>query len=148
MISSLILTQTSQSKNSIKFYPKVRPLRGNHPPWYNRELLNLRNRKSKAFSKYSQSRSDSDYNAYSLLRSQFSLKQKQSYDAYISDIQNDMTSKPKTFWYYVQSKCTTNQKQPQMTRESQTYSLNSSRETTPLTLLLIIRLIPFSRHYH
>ena len=76
----------------------------NHPPWFNKKILNLKNKKSKAYSKYIKSGKTSSFIAYSSLRRNLTKTIKSSYNTYIAKIQDDLTREPKKFWSFINSK--------------------------------------------
>lgn len=91
-----------------KNVPTITHRSWNHPPWYSRDLLKLRNKKNKAFKAYHRSRLVEDYKYFSSLRTEFSIMQKFLYDNYMEDIQNNIIENPRKFWNYVNLKKKTN----------------------------------------
>lgn len=75
-----------------------------YPPWFNDELRNLKNRKSKAWKKFCDSRSDVDYESYSSLRSEFVSHLETLYSLYLENIRLSLRDDPKRFWSFVNSK--------------------------------------------
>lgn len=74
------------------------------PPWYNRELKNLKNIKAKAYKRYMKSKQRTDYTAYSAVRRRFDFLQSTRYQKYLGDTQNNLTNDPSKFWSYVDLK--------------------------------------------
>lgn len=69
---------------------KAKP-HNNSPPWYTKELTNLKNKKNKAYSRYRSTLSDSNYKIYSDLRSKFKTQQTKQYKLYLIDVQQHLT---------------------------------------------------------
>ena len=90
------------------FVPLNKTKSNNHPPWFNKLILNLKNRKNKAYKRFIKSRLRSDYSVYSHLRGQLLVSVKRSYANYINNAQNNLTTDPKRFWSFVNSKKKTN----------------------------------------
>lgn len=101
-----------------RFVPKSPTCLRKRLPWYTRELVGLKNRKSKAFKRYSQSHSEADYEKYRLLRSEFNILQSYLYDNYISSVQENLVTDPSSFWNYVNLKKRTNGYPKAMTYEN------------------------------
>lgn len=75
-----------------------------HPPWHNKQLANLKNRKNRAHEKFMQCKSQANYDNFCALRSEYDATQKHFYDMYIAEIQADIITNPKQFWSYVNLK--------------------------------------------
>lgn len=75
--------------------------RTGHPPWYNSKLLNLRNRKNRAFKQYSTTGQVQYHLKYRRLRSEFDRCQRRLYDAYMRRIQSNIRNDPRSFFSYV-----------------------------------------------
>ena len=56
-------------KGFSQFIPILKNKKNIHPPWFDKNVANLKNRRSKAFKKYKLSRNSYDYTVYSRLRS-------------------------------------------------------------------------------
>lgn len=87
-----------------RFVPKVQRKDGHHPPWHNRTLATLKNRKTEAHKQHIAHRTADTYTSLCIARNEFSAAQKYYYDAYINDMQHRMISDPKQFWNYVNLK--------------------------------------------
>lgn len=74
------------------------------PPWFNDELRQLKNRKSKAWKRFCDSRTDEDYDSYSSLCSQFAALLESSYNLYLEHMRLSLRDDPKRFWSFVNSK--------------------------------------------
>lgn len=85
------------------FVPLSKP-KHTHPPWYNKALLTLKNKKSKSLKRYQKSKSVSDYKTYSILRNSFSTCQKKCYKEYVSKTEDELINDPSKFWVYVNTK--------------------------------------------
>ncbi|XP_055316126.1 uncharacterized protein LOC129575914 [Sitodiplosis mosellana] len=81
-----------------KFVPKVTVEKSTDPPWYNKQLKNLNNRKRKA---HGRSKITNDFADYMAITDSFVALQGQLFQTYISRIQSDIKSNPKHFWRFV-----------------------------------------------
>ena len=86
------------------FVPLIKKKQTNQPPWFNKQVRNLKNKKNKAYKKYIASKTSSDYRAYAKLRRKLLRSTKVNYRKYIIDMQNNLATDPKKFWTYVNSK--------------------------------------------
>lgn len=73
-------------------------------PWLTADLINLRNRKTKAWKAYSGSRCQSDYLLFSELNSLFMEGSRHAYSQYVHKTKNFLRDKPKQFWSFINSK--------------------------------------------
>lgn len=87
-----------------QYVPIMIPRKTNGPPWCNRSLKKLKNKRSKAFNIYKKSWKLPDYQTYSLLRKQFVSAQRKAYNEYLLKTQSNIKRDPSRFWSYVNSK--------------------------------------------
>lgn len=102
--------------------PKTLHKKSSHPPWVGKHLLNLKNRKNKAFKRYSKTRTATNYNTYSALRAEYQVTQKYYMDRYTERIQQNFISNPSSFWSYVRLKKRTSNLPSTMSLGDQTAS--------------------------
>lgn len=76
----------------------------NNPPWFNKCLINLGNRKKKLYRKWKRSNNASVKLAFSSVSNEFDSMHKIAYRNYINKVQNDLILNPKSFWNFVQSR--------------------------------------------
>lgn len=76
----------------------------NHPPWYNRALLKLKNRKTNAYRMFIRTRLISYHRSYCFYRKKFLGYQKVLHEEYLSRVQNNIKCNPKIFFEYVNMK--------------------------------------------
>lgn len=76
----------------------------NHPPWYDKSLINMKNRKNRAFRKYSRTGNQADYESYKPTRQEFRITQKFKHDSYVESAQEGIRIAPRKFWRYVDVK--------------------------------------------
>ena len=87
------------------FVPKKKITRAKHPPWYNRSLIRLLNKKNRAFRRYvSSSRCGRLYNSYKFFRKKFANYQSFLYNEYLNRIQNNLKFDPKSFYKFAKFK--------------------------------------------
>ena len=87
------------------FVPKKKISSSKHPPWYNRTLIRLLNKKNKAFRRYvSSSRCGRLYNSYKFFRKKFANYQSFLYNEYLNKIQNNLRIDPKSFYKFAKFK--------------------------------------------
>lgn len=87
------------------YVPKTMPMRRwAHPPWFNRKLLNLKNRKTNAYRKYAKSGLIGHHELFRHLRRDFVNYRNALYKDFISKTQEDLRRRPKKFFSYVNSK--------------------------------------------
>lgn len=88
-----------------RFVPvSVKSVNRNNPPWFNKDLINLRNRKKKLYRRWKLSKNDDDRVAFLNFSKQFDGLHCIAYKNYITKAQNSMASNPKSFWNFVNSK--------------------------------------------
>lgn len=90
------------------FIPKYRKKVNSHPPWFTKELLSIKNRKSKKHKIYLKTKTDNDYQIYQTVRREFDILADHLYKSYILDIQENVKTNPKCFWKYTKMKRKTN----------------------------------------
>lgn len=74
------------------------------PPWYNKELRELRNKRNKSWRVYLNSRSDSDYHNYQTTFTNFSKLCESLYASYLNQMQSNLISDPKKFFQFINVK--------------------------------------------
>lgn len=88
-----------------KYVPKCCKRKNNHPPWFDDNLVNLRNRKNKAHTIAKVFGDNPDcLNSFLQLRRAFDKEQRRAYRNYISQLENNLISNPKLFWPFVDVK--------------------------------------------
>lgn len=88
-----------------RFVPiSVKKNNRNYPPWFNKRLINLGNRKKKLYRKWKKSNNASVKLAFSSLSNEFDCMYKIAYMNYISKVQSDLKLNPKSFWNFVQTR--------------------------------------------
>ena len=75
-----------------------------YPPWYNTVLIKILKEKYKFHCKYKKYKNRSDYNSFVLLRDRAKVLERERYDNYIKNIENNIKKNPKHFWKYVKNK--------------------------------------------
>ena len=87
------------------FVPKKKMTSSKHPPWYNRTLIHLLNKKNKAFRRYvASSRCGRLYNSYKFFRKKFANYQHFLYNEYLNRIQTNLRFDPKSFYKFAKFK--------------------------------------------
>ena len=87
------------------FIPKYLKKESNRPPWFNKNLTNLRNRKNRAHRAMKLSQHDNSLkNKFIKLRKEFDQLNKVSYKKYIDNVENDLMHDAKNFWKFVNTK--------------------------------------------
>ncbi|XP_075167479.1 uncharacterized protein LOC142239572 [Haematobia irritans] len=74
------------------------------PPWNNRNLARLKNKKNKLFKKYKRSGSSSDFTLYVIVRSEFNVENLKAYRIYTTSMKQQLKSNPKSFYKFINSK--------------------------------------------
>jgi hypothetical protein len=85
----------------IKNTPFVKKTSLKHPPWFNKDLINILKDKDKWRKKYQKSRLESHYEKFSYFRSEFKKINKLLYDMYVIDLCEKIKSDPKSFFDFV-----------------------------------------------
>lgn len=96
-------------KNGLdRFVPKKEVKTNNHPPWFNRNLIKLKNRRNKLHKRIKSSVSNLNSNAlnnlrleYEIVKNDFGALQNFLYQNFMLDIESNLKSNPKQFWSYV-----------------------------------------------
>ena len=95
-----------------QFVPVLLSKSCNHPPWYTREIIILKNRRNRAHKSYANStdnRAKVNQKAkFVILNKEFQRISSNAYDRYIKQTESDLIRHPKKFWFYVDSKRKTN----------------------------------------
>lgn len=102
--------------------PLVRKTVNNHPKYFDKCLINLKNRTNKALKTYKDTGLDSDYCIYSDLRKDLKTYSYHAYQRYIAKLGNEMKHNPKSFFNYVNEKRKTNGFPTNMTFDNRTSS--------------------------
>lgn len=88
-----------------KYVPKSYNRMNNHPPWFDKNLINLRNRKNKAHRLAKLNGNNLLYfNSFRQLRRDFDNLHRLAYRSYISNLEDNLTLDPKLFWTFVDAK--------------------------------------------
>ena len=75
-----------------------------YPIWFTRSIISKIKLKNKAHKKFKLSKQSADYEYYKALRSQVKTMIRFAYENYISKIEGNLVSDPKTFWNYIRGK--------------------------------------------
>lgn len=110
-----------------RFIPKSIHRSNNSPPWFTKDLINLKNRKNKAYKRF---KSTGCRVEYEYTRAEFDALNRLRYECYIDEIQAGFVSEPKKFWEYVNYKKKTNGFPSKMSYQSHTAT--SEQATTEL----------------
>lgn len=85
--------------------PKTYKQGNNHPPWFNKNLINLRNKKNKIHKRMKCAQNNLTLLfQFKCLRSEFDAQQRTAYRNYISQLEMNLVSDPKKFWAYAAAK--------------------------------------------
>lgn len=76
----------------------------NHPPWFNKELINIKNRRDRASKKFARSGHAINGSKFSALRKKFKTLSASLYKQYIVRLQSSIKTKPNNFWRYIKWK--------------------------------------------
>lgn len=76
----------------------------NNPKWYDRTIRHMKNRKSKLFKTYINSKNSADYQSYVVARKIFTEYQRRLYQDHLKQIQRNIARDSSKFWKYVNSK--------------------------------------------
>lgn len=88
-----------------KFVPKYIRKNFNRPPWFDKVLTNLRNRKNKAHKLIKQFKDDVMLSEnFQKIRKEFDTLNMRAYKTYVSNVEKDLTSDPRNFWKFVNVK--------------------------------------------
>lgn len=87
-----------------RFVPLKKFKSHNHPPWYSKRLLNLKNRKRRAHASFKENgERTEDKLIFCSLRTEFDQLQRQAYKMYKSTTEDNLVADPAGFWKYVNS---------------------------------------------
>lgn len=104
-VNDLVDIFYSSLKNAIKrFVPMVLKRVNNHPPWYNKVLTSLKNKKNKKHKVWMKTNSESDRLEFVTIRKEFDILQEHLYKIYIEEIQEKLRNDPSGFWKYTKLK--------------------------------------------
>lgn len=90
-----------------KFVPRVRPRSSNQPPWYNKQLCNLRNIMKRQRGNLSRARilnPYSDDTNYMASKAEFESMDKTLFDEYVSNMAASSKQNPRVFWRFINGK--------------------------------------------
>lgn len=79
----------------------------NHPPWFNKELINLKNVRNREYKKLCSTRvknPDTEDSKFGQVNEEFEIAHKIAHEAYIKDLGENFKSNPKNFWSHVNGK--------------------------------------------
>lgn len=71
------------------------------PPWYNRNIMRLKNLKSKKYLTYCRSGLRADYSFYAKARAALLREKKAAYDEYLKSVESDLRNDASKFWSFV-----------------------------------------------
>lgn len=109
--------------SAIDLYTPSKTVRSrNRPPWYNRELMSLKNKKNNAYRKFIRNKNAANKIFYEAVRKEFQLSQKYLYDSYMLEMEAQIAQDPKSFWRYVNLKRKSSGFPSNMTYKDQTVS--------------------------
>lgn len=92
-----------------RFVPVKKSILNGHPVWFNRRLLNLKNKKNKAYKRFRKDRSNMELKSwYMLCQKEFDVLNKFLYRGYILSCEHKLKSNSKFFWNFINSKRNTN----------------------------------------
>ena len=81
--------------------PKKRIKASSYPAWFTPELINLFNKKKRAWIKMKKYNNQSDYHVFSIYRQKFKILSHKCYTTYISKVENSIKVNIKYFWKYI-----------------------------------------------
>lgn len=88
--------------------PKATLRVNNHPAWYDNTLINLKNRRNRAYQKLLNSRNSnigpSDDSAFLAAKNEFEAYQDELYNGFLQNLALNYKRQPKKFWNYINSK--------------------------------------------
>ncbi|HBK82685.1 MAG TPA: hypothetical protein DDZ41_03675, partial [Flavobacterium sp.] len=88
-----------------KFIPKYLKKETNRPPWFNKTLSNLRNRKNRAHRLMKIFQNDTNLkHDFRKLRKEFDKLNRIAYNKYICSVENNLINDPQNFWKFVNLK--------------------------------------------
>lgn len=87
-----------------EYIPIKRHSGNSHPPWYNKQILMLKNRKSKLHHKFKLTKTLQDYNLYSATRKKLNEAPNLAFNLNTRTTETNLRNDPKKFWSYVNLK--------------------------------------------
>ncbi|KAL0831107.1 hypothetical protein ABMA28_001979 [Loxostege sticticalis] len=81
--------------------PKRKIASSSYPTWFTPELINLFNKKNRAWIKMKKYKNQSDYNLFSIYRKQFKSLSDKCYKSYIAKVETSIKDNIKYFWKYM-----------------------------------------------
>lgn len=87
-----------------KFVPKASLRSNKNPPWFTKELINLKNKRNRIYKKLCDRKKDNpnaDDSQFITANENFSLRHKEVHEEYIKQLAEDFKQKPKNFWNFV-----------------------------------------------
>lgn len=87
-----------------KFIPVKKIKKNTHPPWYNKQVLKLKNIKSKLHRKFKATKSLYDYQVYSVARKKLVESQRIAYNSFSRTTELNLRNDPSKFWSFVNTK--------------------------------------------
>lgn len=109
-LSNFYNTFLSSLKEAIELYvPKLKIKNTSKPPWFNKRLINLNNKKNKAYKLLRNSCSDANLRVkYIELERSFNVLNKFLYKNYIYSIESKLKKNSKCFWSFIKDKKNSN----------------------------------------
>ncbi|KAG4068495.1 hypothetical protein HA402_004836 [Bradysia odoriphaga] len=86
-----------------RYVPIRKKISNAHPPWYSKNLLNLKNRRNRAHKKFKDRGDTASYVKFCSLRNEFDASQSRAYRIYLDKTQENLVTNPSSFWKYVNS---------------------------------------------
>jgi len=87
-----------------RFVPLKKKRNYSYPPWFDSDLINLRNRKNKAYYRFKNHNCENSKSVFVKLRDQFASELKAKYCQYILSIEAKIKTEPKKFWKFINDK--------------------------------------------
>jgi hypothetical protein len=123
-----------------RYVPISKSVPKNYPPWFNNQLINLKNIKNKAYRAFLKSSADYDKQHYIACNNNFTSYFNSEFQKYLCDVQISIKKDPKYFWKYFSSK-----RETKGLPSSMSYS--GSQSTDDQDILYIIYLLTFSNPF-
>lgn len=86
------------------FVPLTKTTTNTHKPWYDDALINLKNRKDKAYKRMRCTNTDVDKIEFIKIKNEFNSYYDLRFNAYITEVQNKIKDDPKYFWKFFSDK--------------------------------------------
>lgn len=113
-----------------KHVPKATPRINNHPIWYDKKVINMRNIQTREYKKLQNRRllnSEADESKFIQAKSNLENYQQQLYTSYVKQLANNRSSDPKTFWRFINGKRSNNNLPSKLKLDDQTATTDSEK---------------------